>query len=160
MVRLTDPQFKKNWRYYLLQSLAGAIMVTLLLTMTAIIDSHVVLAALGASIFIAVAFPHAKSSHARYFIGGYLCGIVSGVIGIVVYFVIPGISEHIAAGIAVGICILLMVALEAEHPPAAGLTLGFVLSPYNLDAMIIALCCVGVISVLLHFCRPYMKDLL
>jgi ABC-type enterobactin transport system permease subunit len=90
VARIKDRKFRELRGYFLVQSAAAVASVMLLMLLVALIDSEVVVAAIGASVFIAVSAPHAKTSRARHFIGGYACGILAGVVGFLLTIVAPG----------------------------------------------------------------------
>jgi CBS-domain-containing membrane protein len=159
-MRLIDGRLKENRKHFVLQSLAGTVLIMLLLSIANIIDSAVVVASIGSSVFVGVSSPHAPTSRARYFIGGYLCGCAAGLVGFALETFIPSIPQVFIAALAVGAAFLLMVCFDLEHPPAAALALGLVLSPYTLATIVVALACVCLLSLALHICRPWMEDLL
>jgi CBS-domain-containing membrane protein len=64
-------------RYFLQCGLAGGVVLILLLILDAVTQT-VLIAALGASTFIAFAVPRSLHSDPRHLIGGYLVGIVVG----------------------------------------------------------------------------------
>jgi CBS-domain-containing membrane protein len=159
-VRLFSDKFDSLRVHFWVQSLAAAVAVALLMLLAGLIDSQVVVASLGASVFIACAAPHSKTTRARYFLGGYFCGIAAGLLCYALDSAVDGFPLELAAGLAVGLTVLAMVAFELEHPPAAALALGLVMAPHTLIAVSIAVGCITLISLTLHFCRPYMRDLL
>ncbi|MDR3135888.1 MAG: HPP family protein [Coriobacteriales bacterium] len=160
MLRIQDSCFKQLRWYFLAQSGAAMLIVILLMSLASIIDSEVVVASIGASVFIAMSMPQAKTSRARYFIGGYACGILAGAAGFALMTAVPFMPHALVAGLAVGLAVMLMVCLNCEHPPAAALALGLVLTPHTLAAMAIALGFVTLLSLALHFLRPWMRNLL
>ncbi|MDR2108726.1 MAG: HPP family protein [Coriobacteriales bacterium] len=159
-MRLYDPEFKGKRKHFLLQSLAGTAAVVLLMQLQTLVASDVVLASIGATIFIAVATPQAPTSKPRFFVGGYLAGVLSGGVGALLRDFVPELPTALVAGIAVGLCVLAMVVFSVEHPPAAALALGLALTPHTLLAISLALACVTIIAVLLHIFRPLMRNLL
>jgi CBS-domain-containing membrane protein len=61
--------------------------------------------------------------------------------------------------LAVGLTFFIMVAIDTEHPPAAGTALGVVLNGFSLNASIGVLISAIILSLIHHFARPYLKDL-
>jgi CBS-domain-containing membrane protein len=159
-VKLIDDRLREQKLHFLLQSLAGTAAIAILLLIASAIDSAVVVASLGASVFICMSSPHARTSSTRYLIGGYLCGCIAGLVGYACEVFLPAIPHVIVAAMAVGFSFLLMVVFNFEHPPAAALALGLVLSPYTLNTVAIALLCICLLAIAMHFARPHMKDLL
>lgn len=74
-----DRHFRReDFKRYALQcGLAGLVVLVLLLVLDAVTQT-VLIAALGASTFIAFAVPRSKHSGPRHMIGGYAVGIFAG----------------------------------------------------------------------------------
>jgi CBS-domain-containing membrane protein len=159
-MRIVNKAYSSLRRHFLVQTLAGAVAVMLLMLLASLIDSEVVVASIGASVFIAVTLPHGNTTRPRYLVGGYFCGILAGLAGFALHSLLPWFPIEVAGGLAVGLAMLLMVWLELEHPPAAALALGLVMSPHTLMAFAIAIGCIILLSACLHFCRPWMRNLL
>ncbi len=69
---------RENFKRYTLQcGLAGVVVLILLLVLDAVTQT-VLIAALGASAFIAFAVPRSLHSGLRHMIGGYAIGIIAG----------------------------------------------------------------------------------
>jgi len=147
-------KFKKLWKYYLLQSLlATAVLFILVLVLGG--DKMVVISAMGATAFIVFAMPKAYSAQTRNVIGGHLVGLASGA---VFYFTtLPYLLEY---PLAVGIAIFIMVALDVEHPPAAGTALAVVINEVSLDVFITIMISAVVLSQCRYYLRGYLKNLL
>lgn len=64
------------------------------------------------------------------------------------------------AAITTGCTMLLMVVTQTEHPPAAGLVLGYVLSGSDLMAIFVVLVGITAISLIKELCKPLLIDLL
>jgi len=134
--RLIDEKFKTNKLRYVLQcALAGVAMAVVLILLTPISNAAVI-AALGASSFIAFGLPYRATSRTRFLIGGYVAGVVAG--GLCFWLrsvtplpaqlgVIPAFPNVVFGAIAVAAATFVMVVTNTEHPPAVGLALGFVL---------------------------------
>ncbi len=146
-------KFKKLWKYYLLQSLlATAALFILILILGK--DKMLVISSIGATSFIVFAMPNTVSAKTRNVIGGHLVGLASGAI---FYFAtLPYFFEY---SLAVGIAILLMVALDVEHPPAAGTALAVVINEVSLDAFVTIMISAVVLSQCRYYLRHYLKDL-
>jgi len=61
--------------------------------------------------------------------------------------------------LAVGLAILLMVALDVEHPPAAGTALAVVINEVSFDAFITIMLSAVILSQCRYYLRGYLKDL-
>ncbi|MHC4122671.1 MAG: HPP family protein, partial [Planctomycetota bacterium] len=115
-------KFKKLWKYYILQSLlATAVLFILVLVLGRY--KLIVISSMAASTFIVFAMPKAVSAKTKNVIGGHLVGLASGSIFYIT--TLPYFAEY---PLAVGLAILLMVALDVEHPPAAGTALAVVIN--------------------------------
>jgi CBS-domain-containing membrane protein len=143
-------KFKKLWKYYLFQSfLAGVAIFIVVLTLGR--DRVVVIASMGATAFICFAMPKSVSARTRNAVGGHLVGLICGTI-----FTFTVLPYYVEFPLAVGLAIFLMVALDVEHPPAAGTALAVTINEVTL-ATAVAI----VISVIvLTQCRYYMRNLL
>ncbi|MHC4286447.1 MAG: HPP family protein [Planctomycetota bacterium] len=141
-------KFKKLWIYYILQSLLAALALFVLVLVLGR-DKMVVISSMGATIFLVFAMPKAVSAQTRNVIGGHLVGLVCGTI-----FYYTKLPYYIEYPCVVGIAIFLMVALDVEHPPAAGTALAVVINEVSpIDAFVIVM-----ISAVI-FLRHYLRDL-
>jgi CBS-domain-containing membrane protein len=136
--------------------LASAVMLGILVMLDPLTDLATI-ASLGASSFIAFAMPRARASQPRLLLGGYLVGIVVGWACYSLSTVLPSLallpivrsSQVLFGAAAVGLSTIIMVLTDTEHPPAAGLALGLVLSGWDLTTL--AVIAVAVVSlVVLH----------
>ena len=146
-------KFKKLWKYYLLQSLlAAAALFVLVLVLGR--DKMVVISAMGATAFIVFAMPTTVSAQTKNVIGGHLVGLVAGTI---FYFI--ALPYYIEYPLAVGIAIFIMVALDVEHPPAAGTALAVVINEVSLDAFVTIMLSAVILSQCRYYLRNHLKDL-
>lgn len=147
-------KFKKLWKYYLLQSLlATAVLFILVIILGK--DKMVVISAMGATTFIVFAMPRAESAQTRNVIGGHLVGLASG--AIFYYFItLPYFLEY---PLVVGIAIFLMVALDVEHPPAAGTALAVVINEVSPEVFVTIMTSAVILSQCRYYLRNYLKDL-
>jgi CBS-domain-containing membrane protein len=146
-------KFKKLWKYYLLQSLLATIVLFILVL---VLGKHklVVISSMGATTFIVFAMPKAVSAQTRNVIGSHLVGLASGAI-----FYFTTLPYFIEYPLAVGLAILLMVALDVEHPPAAGTALAVVINEVSLNAFITIMLSAVILSQCRYYLRGYLKDL-
>jgi CBS-domain-containing membrane protein len=146
-------KFKKLWKYYFLQSLLATIVLFVLVL---ILGRYklVVISAMGATSFIVFAMPKAASAQTRNVIGGHLAGLAAG--GIFYLTTLPFFVEY---SLAVGLAIFLMVALDVEHPPAAGTALAVVINEVSLDVFITIMLSAVILSQCRYYLRNYLKDL-
>ena len=146
-------KFKKLWKYYILQSLLAAAAL-FILTLIFGKDKMVVISAMAATAFIVFAMPTGVSARTKNVVGGHLVGLASGAI---FYFtVLPYFLEY---PLAVGIAIFFMVALDVEHPPAAGTALAVVINEVSRDTFITIMISAVVLSQMRYYLRHHLKDL-
>ena len=146
-------KFKKLWKYYLLQSLLAAAALFILVLVLGK-DKIVLISAMGATTFIVFALPKADSAQTRNVIGGHLVGLASGAI-----FYFAALPYFLEYPLAVGIAIFIMVALDVEHPPAAGTALAVVINEVSRDAFVTIMISAVVLSQCRYYLRYYLKDL-
>ena len=158
---------RENIRRYALQcSLAAAVVLLLLLVLDAVTQT-VLIAALGASVFIAFAVPRSLHSGPRCLIGGYLAGILAGslmaTLNIALDFsdvVTAHASMVVFGALATGLAMFLMVVTKTEHPPAAALALGLVLNEWSLLTLAVVIVGVLALSICKQLVLPILMDLL
>lgn len=140
-------KFKQLWKYYILQSLlAVAALLAIVLVLGK--DKMVVISAMGATTFIVFAMPKTASAQRKNVVGGHLVGLAAGTI-----FYFTALPYFLEYPLAVGIAIFVMVALDVEHPPAAGTALAVVINEVSLDAFVTIM----LSAVLLSQCRYYLR---
>lgn len=146
-------KLKKLWKYYILQSLLATIVLFILVLILGK-DKMLVFSSIGATIFTAFAMPKSVSARTRNIIGGHLVGLASGAI-----FYLTTLPYYVEYPLAVGVALLLMAALNTEHPPAAGTALAVVISEVSFDTFIVIIISVIFISQCRYHLRNYLKDL-
>ena len=146
-------KFKRLWKYYILQSsLAACVLLILVLILGK--DRMVVISAMGATSFIVFAMPKSVSAQTRHVIGGHLVGLASGTI-----FYFTPLSYLVEYPLAVGIAICIMVALDVEHPPAAGTALAVVINEVSPHVFVTIMVSALVLSQCRYYLRHYLNDL-
>jgi CBS-domain-containing membrane protein len=146
-------KFKKLWKYYILQSLL-AVFVLFILVLVLGQYKLVVISAMGATTFIVFAMPKTVSAKTRNVIGGHLVGLASGTV-----FYWTALPFYVEYPLVVGLAFVLMVALDVEHPPAAGTALAVVINEVSLDAFITIMLSAVILSQSRYYLRHYLKDL-
>jgi CBS-domain-containing membrane protein len=147
-------KFKKLWKYYLLQSLLATCILFILVAVLGQ-EKTVLISAMGATAFIVFAMPTTASAQRRNVIGGHIVGLASGAI-----FYFTALPYFIEYPLAVGIAIFLMVALDVEHPPAAGTALAVVINEVSCDAFVTITIGAIVLSQCCYYLRGYLRDLI
>jgi CBS-domain-containing membrane protein len=146
-------KFKRLWKYYILQSLLAALVLFILLL---ILDKEkvVVISSMGATSFIVFAMPKAVSAQTRHVIGGHLVGLACGTM--FYYTPLPYLLEY---PLVVGIAICVMVALDVEHPPAAGTALAVVINEVSPQVFVTIMVSALVLTQCRYYLRHYLQDL-
>ena len=147
-------------------ALAGLVVFILLLVLDGVTQT-VLIAALGASAFIAFAVPLSLHSSPRHMIGGYVVGITAGCL---MGYLNSSLNIESAAtasatliifgSLATSVAMFVMVVTRTEHPPAAALALGLVLNEWNLLTLAVVLGGIIGLSLLKRMVLPILMDLL
>ena len=167
-MEIIDPKFRKNKGMYVAQTALVVMVIFILLTVLDAVSNAAVIAALGASSFIAFTMPHAEVSRPRFMLGGYAVGLVAGTSCFYAWAwteassisFVQSIPIEVFAAIALGVAIFVMVVANFEHPPAAGVALGLVLN--GSSGLTILVLTVGILSLVLAkvLAKPVLIDLL
>ena len=145
-------RFRSLWKSYLLQSLLAALVVAMVFIVLPIEDV-VVISSLGSTAFIIFAMPRSNTANPRRVIGGHVIGLVCGSL----LSIIP--HTTLSYSLAVGLSIVLMVALDFEHPPASGTALGVAIIGSSPQIVLTVLIGSIVLSIAHVFLKKYIKDL-
>lgn len=168
-LQIFDEQFRRRPGRYLAQAALAAVVIALLTGFyPALLDTPVLLAALGASTFLAATIPHSPMTSSRRLVGGYFCGAAVGVgcqwlltcCGrLDGAFWSSGAMQAALAGLGVAAVLLLMVILDMEHAPAASITLGLVLDHPGAANVLYVLGAIVLLAAVKRVFRPLMIDL-
>ena len=164
--QLFDRKFSKNPNKYISQCVISTLVILCVLLILDTVTQTVLIASFGASAFICFTMPHVKSSGPRYVIGGYIVGTVIGcsvslITSLVAIESLPVETTRIIFGaIATGLAIFCMAVTDTEHPPAAGLTLGFVLNEWEPLTILVILAGIIFISIMKEVSKKNMINLL
>ena len=164
---LGDRLRRDNLNRYLLQCTLASVVVLILLLILDTVTQTVLIAALGASTFIAFAVPRSLQSEPRYMIGGYLVGILVGSsIGTLSASISYSdiVTAHVAmivfGALATGLAMFVMVITKTEHPPAAALALGLVLNEWDFLTLVVVIVGVLALSIFKRLVLPILMDLM
>ncbi|KPL25261.1 MAG: hypothetical protein AMJ75_01660 [Phycisphaerae bacterium SM1_79] len=146
-------KFKALWFYYILQSFLAALALFIIVLILGK-EKMVVVSSIGATGFIAFAMPKAVSAQTRNILGGHLVGLASGAI-----FYFTALPYYIEYPCAVGVAIYFMVALDVEHPPAAGTALAVVINEVSPAVFATIMTSALILSQCRYFLRHHLKDL-
>lgn len=164
-MRLFDPKFRRQWHRYLGQcGLATVASVVLLLVFEGI-AGDIVIASLGASIFIAFTMPHRRVSSPRFMIGGYVVGAAAGTAAYWLSQVgwsdpVVVRADVVFGALAIGLAIVLMVVTNTEHPPAASVALGLAGEEWSLPALAGVMVGIVLLTLVKRAMRRMLIDLL
>ena len=150
-------EFRRHWKHYVLQSVfATVVMVAVFMVLS--MENVVVVASLGSTAFVIFAMPNSITAKPQNVIGGNIVGLISGSVCALIpqpYFIV----SLLAYALAVGISIFVMVVTDTEHPPASGLALGLAITGFSWDVGIAIVTAVVVLSMVHHFCKSMIRDL-
>ncbi len=165
---LFDKNLKPRMKNYLFQcGLAILSLIAILMVQSALFSEAIVVSVASAAFTIFV-FPDSIASTPRRVIGGQIVAILAGAIFFAILHTptLESAAETInlvpsvAAALAVGLSILIMVATNTEHPPAAGVALGIVIDPWQWSAIAFVLIGALALSIIRAVLRPKMINLL
>ena len=165
---LFDKNLKPKMKNYLFQcGLAILSLIVILMVQNALFSEAIVVSVASAAFTIFV-FPDSIASTPRRVIGGQMVAILAGTLffGVLSIPALESAAETInlvtsvAAALAVGLSILIMVATNTEHPPAAGVALGIVIDPWQWSAIAFVLIGALALSVIRVILKPRMINLL
>ena len=147
-------KFKRLWKYYLFQSaLAGVAIFLIVVAFRP--ERVVVIASMGATAFICFALPKSVSARTMHVIGGHLVGLVCGALMMLTSF-----SPYFEYPMVVSLAIFFMVALDVEHPPAAGTALAVAINEVTLSGAVAIMLGVLLITQCRYMMKGVLKDLL
>jgi len=145
------------WKNYISQSFLATLTIFIVLLFLSI-EHAVIIASIGATAFIVFAMPKSITAKPRNVIGGHLVGFLSGCLCALIPH--PSFLYSILLySLAVGLSIFVMVVIDTEHPPASGTALGFAITGFDLNAAIALITSVIILSLVHHFFKPYLRDL-
>ena len=162
-----DQHFRRNdiKRYAMQCGLAGFVLLVLLLVLDTVTQT-VLIAALGASAFIAFAVPRSLHSGPRSLVGGYVVGMLAGALMGTLNNMIDASAnfDHaimiVCGATAISLAMFTMVVTRTEHPPAAALALGLVLNEWSFLTLVVILIGVIGLSVVKQMVLPALLDLI
>ncbi len=167
-MQIFDENFPKHKMRYISQCLLATFVIGHILMLIDVKSNAAAVASLGASTFIVFTMPEAQVSRPRFLIGGYFIGIL---IGTIFYFIMQHLLSYdlhiphesllaMVTAVAVGSAIFMMVILDFEHPPAAGVTLGLVANAWSLKVIIVIFIGILLLTGIKTILKPMLKNLL
>ena len=168
-MQILDEKFKHDKLRYFLQCALATVAMLVTLSILRAMSNAALIASLGASSCIVFITPHARSACGRILIGGYVVGIAAGALCFWIARFVPlparvGLIEEFPDVVfgsgAVGLAIFVMVITNTEHPPAAGVALGFVLlDEWRWMTVLVVLAGVVVLSMVRRVLKPALRSL-
>ena len=160
-MRFIDSKFKENYKQYILQCSLAFIVTFFIFLFVDLISSLVILAAFGASTFIAFTMPWAYAAKPRNLIGGY---VVGSVIGVLMYELLclighSSLSMLIFSALCVALTSFAMVVTDTEHPPAVGMALGLVINQWSFVSIFITLSAIVLLSISKELIKSHLINL-
>ncbi len=165
---LFDKNLKLRFKNYLFQCALAILSLIIMLMVQSAFFSQAIAVSVASTAFTIFVFPDSIASTPRRVIGGQLVAILAGTIFFAILH-IPALQAttvnaalitNVFAALAVGLGILLMVATNTEHPPAAGVALGVVIDPWQWSAIAFVLIGALALSVIRAILKPKMINLL
>ena len=150
-------EFRLFWKNYVFQSLF-ATFATFIVLLFLSLQHAVIIASMGATVFIVFAMPKSITAKPRNIIGGHSIGLILGSL----CALIPHhlfLHSIIVYSFAVGFSIFVMVITDSEHPPASGTALGVAISGFSLEVAITVITSVIVLSLIHHLFKRCLRDL-
>ncbi len=157
---------KKRILQHLYQCFLGMVTFTIVLFLLDINKHAAILSTLGATTFIVFTLPRSYSSDLRRLLGGYGVGLLAGLAG---YFIVDkltlsgiNISENhllLIGGFIVGVSLFFMTLLDAEHPPAAGLSIGLIFNHWDWTTILIVISSVLILAGIKTLLKNWLVDL-
>ena len=144
---ILTPRLTTRLSRYVIQCGLATITLSAILLLADEVLGTAIIVAIGSTVFTIFVVPFSVASSPRFVIGGHLIGIlVSGLF--VLFIAILGlevsdggskIGFDLIAAMAVGLGILVMVVVNAPHPPAAGTILGLLANGWDISAVLFVL---------------------
>ena len=148
---------KRLWKNYLFQSFLAVIVVAIVFVLLTV-QNAVVIASIGATAFIVFTMPKNTTANPRRVIGGHLIGLASGsAAALIPHSTVP--TSIVVYSFAIGLSILLMVALDFEHPPASGTALGVAITGFSSGVALAVITSSIVLSLAHRLLKRFLKDL-
>ena len=162
-----DRRFKAHKARYMLQSVLAAVPVFVMIMILDPQRNAVVIAAVGASSFIAFTMPGKQVSRARFLLGGHFvagiiamsCDHLAGNPSIAAHLTLFGHPETVFALASVILTIFAMTITNTEHPPAVSLAFGLVFQKGDPATCLIALACIAAVVGVSRLLRRFLISL-
>ena len=167
-MRIIDRKATKNLGRYAFQCVLAALVILIIFLFFDVLLGASLVASLGASSFIVFALPNSRPAEPRRLLGGYaiasLCGVLCSLVAASRLAVSTGLQQNtlvvVFAAVAVGVAMFTMVVTNTEHPPAAGLALGFVADYWDWRTILFVLGAAALLTLAKRLLKNVLLDLL
>ena len=162
-----DRKFKTHRARYVLQRVLAAVPVFVMILILDPRKNAAVIAAVGASSFIAFTMPGKQVSRARFLLGGHLlagviamsCDYLAANPSIAAHLTLHGHPETVFALVSVVLAIFAMTVTNTEHPPAISLAFGLVFQEGSPATFLIAIACIAAVVGVSRLLRRFLISL-
>ncbi len=148
---MKKPNFSKaEIRLCFLRSLCVSAFVLFTIVLVHLVDNAIWITSLGATTFIAFAFPKAEAVKKRVILGGYISACLWGVIAALILQAVgyPHVLTIALCVVAVFLTTMCMTVFDFEHPPSAALALSLVLSNEPIQTALLSILCVVILCLI------------
>lgn len=155
-------KFKLHWKNYVFQSLVATFAVFIVILVLNINREPIIIASIGATVFIIFALPNTLTAKPRNVIGGQLVGIACGFICCLLpheLVIHGGITSSLIYAMAVGMSFFVMVITDTEHPPGAATALGIVSTSFSWAIALTVMASAVILSAIHISFKKYLRDL-
>ncbi len=156
---MIDSKFSGNKGKYILQCIMATMVIAMSLFLLDIVFDIAIVSSLGSTSFVVFAMPHKKTASNRVILIGITIGIFVGGICYWIGNGLPYVPYVMVTAVSVGLCLFLMTLLQAEHPPAAGIALGFVLEGFSIYTILVVYFVVAILLIMRRVLKPWLIDL-
>ena len=166
-MRVIDRKAKENLGRYVFQCGLATLIILVIFMFFDVLLGASLIASLGATSFIVFALPTSRSAQPRRLLGGYviatLCGVACSLLAASPLILSTRLGQNrvlvVFGALAVGIAMFTMAITNTEHPPAAGLALGFVADSWDWGTILFVLGAVVLLVLAKGLLRNTLLDL-
>lgn len=151
-------ELKADWPHFAFQA-AIAFVASCVIMMLIDLENQVMIASVGATIFIMFAKPCSDTAQPRHVISGQVIGLLSGIAWTFIHYN-TYVGDVFAYSGAVATTFILMSLTDTDHPPAAGTALSITFSGIDIKAIIYLIISIIILTILHTILRKRLKDLL
>jgi CBS-domain-containing membrane protein len=151
-------ELKDYWPHFAFQAII-AFIASCVIMMVIDLENEVMIASVGATIFIMFAKPCSDTAQPRHVISGQVIGLTSGICWTFLHNNSYTGDVFAYAG-TIATAFILMSITETDHPPAAGTALSITFAGIHYKAIIYLLISIVILTIIHYALRKHMRDLL